>query len=219
MAINNGKKKERKQNLTKVWHRFAQQEQVPAKQLNQFQRYVDLLREWNEKFNITTITHPISVIKYHLQDSLQIRKVVDIQKFSGLCDVGSGGGFPGLPLAICYPEMPIILIEVNNKKIQFLKTVINDLSLSLVEVYPLDWRTFLRNTTYNHNLFLARASLRPTELLRMFKPSCHYNRATLVYWATHMWNATDKERVFLQREVSYGVGQKKRKLVFFAKGT
>ena len=111
----------------------------------------------------------------------------------------------------------MVLIEVNHKKIQSLKHIIAILKLENIEVCPLDWRTFLRKTDYEANLFCARASLDPAELMRMFKPSCIYNKAELIYWASLQWQVGEKEEPFLQKEIPYTIGNKKRKFVFFEK--
>lgn len=201
------------------WTTFVQKEQLNQIAQERFAQYLHLLIEWNKQFNITTITDPESIIRYHFQDSLYVRNVIDLKNCSGVCDVGSGGGFPGIPLAICYPEVKILLIEVNHKKVQFLQAVIDELKLPAVELYTLDWRTFLRKTSYNIDLFFARASLKPIELLRMFKPICHYKGAILIYWAADVWQPDEKEQPFIQREVPYKMGNKKRKLVFFKSNT
>ena len=71
---------------------------------------------------------------------------VDLNKVKVIVDVGSGAGFPGIPLKILFPHLGIILIEVNKKKQRFLQTVIRILELKDIEVCGLDWRTFLRKT-------------------------------------------------------------------------
>jgi len=173
-----------------------------------------LLIEWSDKINLTTITAPSAAIKYHFQDSLVIDRTLDMHTITTLCDVGSGAGFPGIPLAIKYPHMRVVLIEVNNKKIDFLDLVINKLELENVEIYPHDWRTFLRSTDDTVDLFCSRASLHTDELLRVFKPGCQYKDAQLVYWAAVDWQPIDREKPFITQQVPYSVGNKKRKLVF-----
>ena len=159
-----------------------------------------------------------------------------------MVDVGSGAGFPGLPLKImmdgcqCPPSealasedtrvedllgnpvqgVTLVLMEVSKKKQEFLRAVISELGLENVEIVDIDWRTFLRKTSYEIDLFLARASLQPEELLRMFKPGSPYKHATLIYWAAKQWEAEQKVALFVKREEPYTVGDKKRKLVFFA---
>lgn len=122
---------------------FVTHEQLTKVQADQFAQFLTLLQEWNKKINITRISNTEEVIAYHFQDSLHIGDFFDMKKVSGVADVGAGGGFPGIPLAIKWPHLNIVLIEVNQKKVRFLKTVINELDLKHVTVVDTDWRTFL----------------------------------------------------------------------------
>jgi 16S rRNA (guanine(527)-N(7))-methyltransferase RsmG len=198
------------------WQQFLKKEELSPQQEKQFADYLLLLIEWSEKINLTTITTPSAVVKYHFQDSLYVNRSIDFSAIKTICDVGTGGGFPALPLKIKYPHLRVILIEVNNKKINFLEEVIAKLGLENVEIYPEDWRTFLRKTDDTIDLFFSRASLHTDELIRMFKPSSPYKDAQLIYWAATQWEPTKFEKVFVKKEVAYSIGQKKRKLVFFA---
>lgn len=200
---------------SQAWLNFCAHEQMTADQQERFATYLDLLCTWNAKFNITAIRDPEAMITDHFQDSLQLRHVRALEKQRGIADIGSGGGFPGLPLKICYPEVPFVLIEVNNKKIQFLRTVIEVLELQNVEIYSLDWRTFLRKSTYSLDLFLARASLQPEELVRVLNSDSPYADATLVYWASQAWQPSSSVAPLIDKQEGYVVGSKQRKLVFF----
>ena len=165
---------------------------------------------------MTAITDIKEIISYHFQDSLRLADAVDLASIQMLADVGTGAGFPGIPLKLKYPDLQVILIEVTRKKINFLEMVINTLGLEGIQVFPFDWRTFIRSTEYPVDLICARASLQLDELFRMFKPTCPYNQATLVYWATQGWQPLEQERRYLQKIVPYTVGKKARKLVLFA---
>lgn len=198
-----------------AWRVFAKQHDLSEKQIEQFQTYANLLIEWNNKINLTAITDISSVVDYHFSDSLALSKFVDMSTITTLADVGTGAGFPGLPLKIKYPHLNVTLIEVNHKKIKFLEFVVKSLGLKNVTITDLDWRTFLRTTQESIELFVARASLHEDELIRMFKPSCFYNKSQLVYWASTKWECGAKQKPFLQKEEQYHVGQKKRKLAFF----
>lgn len=196
------------------WQQFVADEQLSEKQAQQFAQYMILLRQANEQMSLTTITKPENIIAHHFRDSLSLGKFTNLTKEAGLCDVGSGGGFPGIALKIKYPHLKLFLIEVNQKKIRFLRQVLQELGLKGCEVYPYDWRTFLRNTDFSIDFFCARASLQPEELLRMFKPSSPYKNAKLVYWASELWEPSDKVAPFVQRQEPYKIKRKKRKLVF-----
>ena len=200
-----------------LWQKFAQKNNLTEKQLTQFQRYYDLLIAANELFNITAITDVESVIAYHFEDSLKLGQALDINAIKSLCDIGTGGGFPGIPLKIVYPHLKVLLLEVSQKKINFLETVVQELGLQDVETCDYDWRTFLRKTEGAIDLFCARASLHPDELLRMFAGSSSYQSSTLVYWASQEWKASEKEKPFLKTMHEYTVGDRKRFYVIFKK--
>jgi 16S rRNA (guanine527-N7)-methyltransferase len=200
-----------------IWQEFARQEQLTDRQLEQFQHYHDLLISWNERINLTAITSTKKIIQDHFMDSLAIEQFTDMKGISSIADVGSGAGFPGIPLKIKFPHLTVTLIEVTQKKVEFLTHVIDELHLDATDVVPLDWRSFLRTTGHSVDLFVARASLQPEELVRMFKPSCEYNNATLVYWASQDWQPTDREKPYIWQEKEYEVGAKKRRYIFFKK--
>lgn len=96
-------------------------------QLNQFYEYMNLLLEWNEKINLTAITEPKEIILKHFIDSLTIDSY--LKENSTLADVGTGAGFPGIPLKIVRPDLKITLVDSLNKRINFLNEVITKLNL------------------------------------------------------------------------------------------
>lgn len=184
-------------------------------QTAQLSRYLELLIEWNNKFNLTAITNTEDIIQSHFDDSLALAKYIDFNTIQSTADIGTGAGFPGIPLKILFPHLKTTLIEVNNKKRTFLAHVAQELGLDNIVIYPDDWRTFLRNTDYKIDYFFARASLQPEELIRIFKPSSPYKQATLVYWASKQWVTKKIEEPFIKKEVPYTIGNIERKFVFF----
>lgn len=198
------------------WADFAQDHHLDTEQLAQFKQYYQLLVEWNQRINLTAITAEQEVIDYHFSDSLLVERYMHLTTSQGLVDVGTGGGFPGIPLKIKYPDLPVYLVEVTAKKCMFLDLVIKNLGLKNIEVVQLDWRNFLRKTSYSADTICARASLRPDELSHAFKPSSHYRDATLIYWASADWGVGAREEQYFVKEELYIVGSKRRKYVFFA---
>lgn len=197
-----------------IWSEFVQQFHLSGEQESKFKKYLSTLLEENKKINLTTITSVQGIIEDHFTDSLMLSKFVDFKNINSLCDIGAGAGFPGIPLKILYPHLHLVLIEVVQKKIRFLENIISELDLESAEVYPFDWRTFLRKTDYEIDLFCARASLQPKELIRMFKPVCPYKNAQLVYLAATGWEPDEKVASFVKKQEKYKVGNKKRKFVF-----
>ena len=102
-------------------------------QLCQFMSYYELLVEWNQVMNLTAITDFEEVCKKHFTDSLSLVKAYKINASISVIDVGTGAGFPGIPLKIAFPDIEIILLYSLHKRVDFLKTVIDNLGLKKIE--------------------------------------------------------------------------------------
>lgn len=101
----------------------------PSKdQLDQLEKYIDILKEYNKHTNITTITKTEDIYLKHFYDSLTITKAIKLENQKVL-DIGSGGGFPGIVLKIIYPNLKMTLLDSNNKKTKFQQHVIKELKL------------------------------------------------------------------------------------------
>ena len=103
---------------------------MPTKeQLQQLEKFYQLLIEWNQKINLTRITEKEEVYLKHFYDSLTIVKEIDLSKVDTLCDVGTGAGFPGIVLKIFYPNLKITLIDSLLKRVNYLNKIIKELEL------------------------------------------------------------------------------------------
>lgn len=102
-------------------------------QVQQFMTYYELLVEWNGFMNLTAITEYEEVLKKHFVDSLSLVKVCDLTKEISLIDIGTGAGFPGIPLKIAYPNLRVTLLDSLHKRVQFLNTVIEKLALTNID--------------------------------------------------------------------------------------
>ncbi len=113
--------------------------ELSKQQINQFSDYYDLLVEWNSFMNLTAITDFDEVCKKHFLDSLSIVKAYEKEYLESgnlsLIDIGTGAGFPGIPIKIVFPEIQITLLDSLNKRIKFLNTVIEKLALANCETY------------------------------------------------------------------------------------
>jgi 16S rRNA (guanine527-N7)-methyltransferase len=184
-------------------------------QCSQLETYAFELQQWNKNMNLTALDTLEEIVDFHFFDSLALADGMDLLTINAFADVGTGAGFPALPLKIAFPHMKVVLIEVLHKRIAFLKHVVALLGLENITIVDYDWRTFLRKTEFDVDLIIARASLSPEELLRMFRPGCRYNNGVLVYWASDQWEPTENEKKFVTAQHQYVVGKKQRKLVFF----
>lgn len=102
---------------------------LSEKQIQQFVRYYELLVEWNSFMNLTAITEYEEVMEKHFLDSLAAVKVCDFHQVKSLIDIGTGAGFPGIPLKIAFPHLEVVMLDSLNKRIKFLNEVINQLGL------------------------------------------------------------------------------------------
>lgn len=104
--------------------------QLSKEQYEKFIDYMKLLKEWNEKINLTAIVEDEEIIKKHFIDSIKAFKRNEFKTANTLIDVGTGAGFPGLPIAIMRNNLNVTLLDSLNKRINFLNTVISKIGLS-----------------------------------------------------------------------------------------
>lgn len=106
---------------------------LTERMVEQFTLYYELLLEWNEKINLTAITEPKEVAIKHMIDSLSCLDEKVFPDGASVIDVGTGAGFPGIPLKIFRPDLKLTLLDSLNKRIKFLQEVVDRLELSEVQ--------------------------------------------------------------------------------------
>lgn len=122
-------------------------------QIQKFYKYMELLLEWNEKINLTAIIEPKVIILKHFVDSLTIAKY--IKEKDRLIDVGTGAGFPGIPLKIYREDIEITLVDSLNKRINFLNEVIEELNLNNIETVHSRAEELGKNKKYRERFDIA----------------------------------------------------------------
>lgn len=140
-------------------------------QLEKFYKYMELLLEWNEKINLTAITEPEEVITKHFIDSISILKYIDSN--ADIVDVGTGAGFPGIPLKIANDNLKVTLVDSLNKRINFLNDIIEKIELKNTDAIHSRAEEFGKNKTYRetYDMAVSRAVARLNVLVEYLLPT------------------------------------------------
>ena len=139
-----------------------------VEQISKFYKYMNMLIEWNEKINLTAIIEPNEIILKHFIDSLTIYK--DIPNKSSVVDVGTGAGFPGIPLAIMNESLKITLVDSLNKRLIFLQEVINELNLKNIQAVHGRAEEYIREKREHYDIATSRAVAKLNVLLEYMIP-------------------------------------------------
>lgn len=146
--------------------------ELTEQQQQQFQRYFEVLVEWNEKMNLTAITDQKEVYLKHFYDSITAAFYYDFSKPMEICDVGAGAGFPSLPLKIVYPHLKVTIVDSLNKRIGFLTHLAKELGLKDTTFIHDRAESFGKNKKYRESfdLVTARAVARMSVLSELCFP-------------------------------------------------
>lgn len=144
------------------------------KQLQQFERYYELLVEWNEKMDLTTIIDRPDVYLKHFYDSITPSFYYNFNQNISLCDVGAGAGFPSIPLKICFPQLKVTIVDSLKKRMTFLSHLSEELNLENVETYHSRAEDFAQNNKNRESfdIVTARAVARTSVLSELCLPLC-----------------------------------------------
>ncbi len=125
-------------------------------QLNQLEKYYELLISENKKYNLTAITEKENVYLKHFYDSIAITKIITLTNQS-LCDIGTGAGFPGIVLKIVFPDLNVTLVDATEKKCNFLRQVIKKIELTNVDVINERAEIYSQKTREKYDIVTSRA--------------------------------------------------------------
>ena len=144
--------------------------QITNIEADMFYKYMKILLEWNEKINLTSINDPDDIILKHFIDSITINQYIN--KNEKVLDIGTGAGFPGVPLKIVSPKLPITLVDSLNKRIRFLLEVCKELQLEGIECIHSRAEEMAQNIKYRENfdIVTSRAVARLTVLAEYMLP-------------------------------------------------
>lgn len=143
---------------------------IDDKMLSQLNRYYELLIEKNKVMNLTNIIIKEEVYLKHFYDSLTLTMVCDFNEQTSLCDVGTGAGLPGLVLKIIYPHLRVVLIDSTEKKVVFLKEVIDKLGLEKIEAIHARAEDYAKNNRECFDVVTSRAVARLSILTELCLP-------------------------------------------------
>ena len=148
---------------------------LSKKQLEQLEEFYNLLIDYNEKVNLTRITEKEDVYLKHFYDSLTLIKAVDLTKGLTLCDIGTGAGFPGIVLKICFPQLKVTLVETLQKRVRFLYLVKEKLNLKDLFICKERAEIFATNNRNKYDIVTSRAMARLNILNEMCIPLLKVN--------------------------------------------
>lgn len=174
---------------------------LSVKQQKQFVRYYELLVEWNSFMNLTGITEFQEVLQKHFEDSCAVVKAADLTKMETVMDVGTGAGFPGLPLKIAFPHLKVVLLDSLGKRVKFLNHVIEELQLENITAIHGRAEDFARKEEYREqfDLVVSRAVANLSSLSEYCIPYTKINGQFISYKSGKIDEELDqaKKAIFL----------------------
>ena len=150
--------------------------------------YTDYLFQQNQLYDLVGFKTIDEIEKYQIEDSLKVLITYPTlhSEYKTITDIGTGAGGPGLILAITQPHQKYFLVEVQQKRINFLNECIDLLGISNCTIIPYDFKTVIRKKMVPlHTLFISRATLPINELLFIYNNNSAYIKNDLIYWSNH----------------------------------
>ena len=144
--------------------------ELSDRQLEQFEIYFKFLVEYNQYVNLTAITEEEDVYIKHFYDSILVGQVLDLNTVNSICDVGSGAGFPSIPLKIVYPHLNVTIVDGLDKRITFLKQLVSKLGLANVNLVHGRAEEYAKDHRESFDMVTARAVARANILNELCIP-------------------------------------------------
>ena len=174
--------------------------EVNKQAVKSFLLYLELLMETNKEFNLTSITEPAEVIYKHFIDSLTVIPYLEEQNNTHIIDIGTGAGFPGIPVKIIKPDYKLTLVDSTKKKVNFLKMICNELRLKDVECLHARAEELARNTNHRekYDMVLSRALAPLNLLLELCLPFVKVGGTFIAYKSKEAYNEIEMARRALE---------------------
>jgi 16S rRNA (guanine527-N7)-methyltransferase len=177
---------------------------LSGQNVSEFLTYLHELLSWNKKINLTSITQEREIVVKHFLDSLACNKALDRPPPASFLDVGSGAGFPGLPLKIVYPDLDLILLEPSLKKTAFLRHTIGMLHLQKAVVISRRVDDLARDPAYHERFsYIATRALQADYLLPFAMPLLKANGRLILCRAKPMGQQVKPPGLRLKQEIAY----------------
>jgi len=144
---------------------------LDSKQVSHFERYFNVLADWNNRVNLISRNDLSRFVTYHILDSLKTVSLIDFTGIERMCDFGSGSGIPGIPIAIAFPSCSVDLIESRRKRCDFLDFIINELNLSQCSLVCGRAERYITEASPIYDAVITRATCSLTEFFSLFRHS------------------------------------------------
>lgn len=184
-----------------------------AEQAEQFMAYLEQLQVWNRSFNLTGITSGKEIVIKHFIDSLSALRVSHMNIDSTLLDVGTGAGFPGIPLKVVRPDLSLSLIEPSHKKCSFLRFIVGFLRLQNVDIFNGTFDQYIADPASRRSFdYITTRALNPYVILNDGFKLLHQDGKAILYSSQSMHTSAQSPNWTLTDEYTFslpeGYGQR-----------